>query len=223
MPIPKLIHYLWIDESCTGIPADIENNLQSWRDTHPDFIQKVWSMDMLEVLLENFHGMNILKCVKECRFPAMQSDIIRLALVYEYGGYWNDLKNYALSPCLHRYQNNNELLLVEHQPLPQRPDPVDYLCNSFFAAPERNKFILDVLKEIYKNVNNKKEGSVFSISGGDIFMKLLRRSMNNSTPYNYTLIKHKDFWGLSVKRTTASYNIGNTHWSIRQKTESLYI
>ena len=226
MVIPKLIHHLWIDEKSKGIPKDIDVNLASWRITHPDYTQKVWSLEELSGLLEDFYGLNVLECVNACRFPAMQSDIVRLALVYEYGGFWNDLKNMALNPCLSSYQEKGKLILVEHPPLASRPDPVDYLCNGFFAAPKGNQFIIDVLSFICRSVNSRKEGGVFGISGGAVFMRLLQRDKereSNHKVYSYELIRHKDFWGECVKRTSASYNEGNNHWSIKQKVHSLYL
>lgn len=223
MSIPKIIHQLWISPNGKPPPADIIKNTQSWEHTHPDFIRVTWSLSRLENLLKNFHGLNVLGYIHQCAFPAMQSDVIRLALIYEYGGFWSDLKNLSLKPFLHELINEESPILSEHWPVTKPPVFKPHLSNSFLGAPNNNKFIWNCLEIVCQNIEEREVEGVYSITGGGAMMKCLSRKLLADPNYQYHLLAQENLWNNNIKRSGGSYNDGNKHWSIREKSESCFV
>lgn len=69
----------------------------------------------------------------------------------------------------------------------------------------------------------RRKGGVYGITGAGVMMRTLENHNNNNTPLDYCLIKHTKLRDVNIKREGGSYNDGNQHWSIRQKSESLYV
>jgi len=222
MSIPKIIHQFWISSSGNIIPDDVKANIETWHNTHPDFISITWTLPRLSKLLENFHGLNVLECIQACRFPAMQSDLIRLAMVYEHGGFWSDLKNYAIDAFLCDLLEYDIPVLAEHWPIEKCPYMEPHLLNSFFGAPKYNEFIWLCLKQACENITTRKKLGVFGLTGAGVMMNVLKQMEHSGNACNYHLLEHSVLWGKHLKREGGSYNDGNQHWSIRQKTESLF-
>ncbi len=220
MPIPKIIHQLWISLNNAEIPEDVKKNIQSWEDTHPEYIRMMWSLPSLSPLLEDFYGLNLLKSINECRFPAMQSDIIRLALVYEYGGFWSDLKNYILKPFVNELIVHDKIILAEHWPAEPPAKYSPRLLNSFLGAPKKNKYIWMWLENATKNIEQRKKRGVVGLTGAGVMMRVISKLNNSSVKCDYHLIKSGDLWNVAIKRSGGSYNDNNQHWSVRQKIES---
>ena len=201
--IPKVIHQYWTDPTGKNLalPSDMQVNVDSWKKYHPDYEQIIWSNDGIEKLLIDFHGLNVFNCIQSSKFPAMQSDIVRLALVYEFGGIWSDLKNIVLESFLDNIVLNETVVVVEHPPSAERPDPTNYLCNAFLAAPAKDPIIFECLKNACENINKRAPMDVFSITGPALLMRIIHR-LNGK--YEYIVLRHSDTWGKLMKRTSAS-------------------
>ena len=221
MAIPKVIHQFWTSETIEYIPEDIQINIKSWSDTHPDFMLITWSIHSLTSLLKDFHGMNLLESINACRFPAMQSDIIRLAVLYEYGGFWSDLKNFALQPFINNLLVHNKLILTEHWPTDTHSPFTPHLVNSFIGAPEKNVYILKWLHNAHKNIKRRVKKGVVGLTGTGIIMKIMQEEQLNS--FEHHLIKSTEIWNVLIKRKGGSYNNNEQHWSARQKLESPFL
>lgn len=220
--IPYRLHQLWISSDGSAIPPDIAANVAQWPELHPGLDHRVWSVEELEPDLGNLFGLPVLEAVRLCRFPAMQSDLLRLALVFLHGGFWSDLKNRPLERFLDAL-TKDELVLVEHPPMPDRPEPTDYLCNALIGAESRHPFIFDLLEEGVLGVLERREGGVVGITGLAMMMRMLRRKQKNGVAPTYKKIDFRTCWGRNMRRTRASYQSAETHWSVRQKKESLYV
>ncbi len=82
--IPRRVHLFWSDprQGQAPLPDDVAHNVHAWRRTFPDFEVTVWMRDELRELLVDFHGSPASDALRICRFPNVQSDIARLALLY---------------------------------------------------------------------------------------------------------------------------------------------
>ena len=237
MTIPKIIHQLWIPSKDTErLPSDIQENIDTIKRTHPEYSIKLWNLVELE---KNFSkngnhtpgsttvemlNLNLMEALCACRFPAMISDIVRLAVIYEYGGFWNDLKNYYLDSFLDKLTAIEKPIFVEHPPMENDPDPKDRFCNAFIGAKSKDKFIYLCLEEAIRRVQNRMDkGGVYGTTGGSLIMHILRKNTSTEGCLPIHPLRHKEFWNVRIRRTAASYNKGDQHWSILQKTESLYL
>lgn len=221
--IPAIVHQFWTPPvgAAPDLPEDIAKNVAAWRRLHPEYGHRLWSFDGVAPRLEDIDGVCALDAVRRCRFPAMQSDIVRLALVYLDGGVWSDLKNLPLRPFLDEVCTD-PLVLCEHPPTHQVPDRDEYLTNNFFAAEPRHPFVRACLEQAVQNVNSGlTDGGVVAITGLAMMMRVRHRLQKAGQMPRYRFLPKEDVWGRTMKRTSASYNAVG-HWSQRQKTEPLY-
>jgi mannosyltransferase OCH1-like enzyme len=222
--IPRLVHQLWIDPSGSNrnLPQDVHFNVRRWQELHPAFMCMVWSLPDLEPMLKNVAGLNIWSSMRHLRFPAMQADVVRLALIFQYGGFWSDLKNCPLRPFLGYLIDKPSAIFVEHWPTSSQPSPAGYICNAFFGAERQNSFIFACLKQAHENIRPRPRMLVFEMTGGGLIQRI-RRRCGTDCRKGVRVLSHRDVWNVLMKRTAASYNVGNRHWSFRQKREPLYM
>lgn len=221
--IPLTVHQLWIspDSDDTGkIPADIQRNVAGWQQHHPTVNHKVWRIRELESLLSDVNGMDVLSAIRVCRFPTMQSNLVRLSLLITMGGFWSDLKNVVLKPFLESLQSE-ELILCEHQPMPNQ-QPAGYLTNSFLGARPQNAFLIDCLREGMAGVAARKTGSLSGVTGLVLMNRLMNERRKNGNVPPHRLLSRQEAWAENMRRVGASYQKDGKHWSVLQKTEPLY-
>ena len=229
--IPPNIHFLWISPTHDSqtIPDDVQSNIGTWREFHPDYHIRVWSLSDIREDLKLYHELPLLDLIECFRFEAMKSDIIRLFLIHKYGGFYNDLKNRAMRPFLNELSGTSKALITEHAPTIENYK--GRLMNSFLAGPPRHKFFLDCLRAVAINVDQRVEANVIDVTGASVFAAAIRsRSAEGNS--DVVVLESEVAWGLPynqgeswMKRTSASYNGRNLkeHWSRRQANESLYI
>ena len=105
MPIPRVIHQLWIGPK----PAPTKF-MESWREKHPDFEYNYWNEADLDKLystrsMQSSTGKNIsLQCIDKIRSIEEingKADIIRWEILYKYGGVFLD----ADSICIESFDD----------------------------------------------------------------------------------------------------------------------
>lgn len=80
MTIQKLLHFIWLG------PLTIPPYINTWRDNHKDWVIRIWGeKDIEELDLRNIHIYD----VAGKRYN-QKSDIIRLEILYKYGGVYMD-------------------------------------------------------------------------------------------------------------------------------------
>jgi mannosyltransferase OCH1-like enzyme len=149
--IPELIHFIWFPPSPNESepPEDVRGNILEWQRLHSGFQIKIWGYDDLESL-HVLKDIGIWNHLSSCRFEAMKSDIVRLAIAYEHGSFYNDLKNRPMLPFLGELVPLEEIVLVEVPPY--IPNFKDLISNSFFAGPPKHEFFLKCLKRIQHKI-----------------------------------------------------------------------
>jgi mannosyltransferase OCH1-like enzyme len=224
--IPYVVHQLWLEpeqsaEGAAGLPKDISGNVASWLKYHPGVEHHVWQLNDLRNLLTDIEGMNVLEAVSVCRFPTMQSNLIRLALLCKFGGFWSDLKNVVQKPFLADLVGE-DLVLTEHQPM-KDPPPAGYLTNSFFGASSKHPFVILCLTKALEGVANRETGSLSKVTGLVLMNHVMKRAHATNTVPPHRLFARDDAWRVCMRRVNASYQSGNRHWSVLQKNQSLYL
>jgi len=153
----------------------------------------------------------------------MQSDLIRLALLYTMGGVWADLKIAPLKPFLSELVDSEKPFLVEHFPTSFRMEPDNFLVNMVMGAPAGDPFILALLQEAVEGVEARREGGVYGLTGGHMILRVANRWPKEEWPDHFRILRYGDFWDVLVSRGELSYNRPNSHWSLRQEVEPLYV
>ena len=88
--IPRIIHQVWVGPN--PLPQEFVRYRESWRRHHPDWEMRLWTEENLPTDL-------VRKEVYErLRNPAERSDIIRLEVLYRFGGVYVDTDVECLRP-----------------------------------------------------------------------------------------------------------------------------
>jgi mannosyltransferase OCH1-like enzyme len=105
--IPKIIHQIWI-----GPKEPPTKLMDTWKEKHPDFEYIRWNeeefikRDMQLECQDKIDGMEQI-CGK--------ADIIRLELLYKYGGVFLDADSICIEPIDYLLYNNNNFLIYENE------------------------------------------------------------------------------------------------------------
>jgi mannosyltransferase OCH1-like enzyme len=221
--IPKLIHHVWIDlahqpSTIQTIPEDVRENLLSWSKTEINYRQKVWLIDEILEICQTESLPAVGEAIRSCRFPSMQADIARLLFLQIFGGFWVDLKLHLNHRFLDRIADY-DLVLTEHFPKEDLPDPSGHISNSFIGAAPGNPVIAKALKTAVENVTHRMPGSVYHVTGATNLMNAIKEIPERGA---YFLLRHQTAWGYLFTNRGGSYNRGNMHWSLREQHESHY-
>ncbi len=220
--IPAQIHQLWISPfeayPLLPVPADVEPQCALWRDMHEGFAYKCWKLsEVLEFCRSN--GLEDTgRAIRLCRLPAMQADLARLALLSVQGGFWVDLKLFPRVPFL-RELLNFDLILIEHFPKDDFPDPTDFLINSLIGCRPGSATIQRAMEIATQNVLEKKPGNVFHLTGPTVLQAAFHESIfqGKANENEIKLLRFRETWDRLFSIGSSSYNDGARHWTARQE------
>lgn len=82
MPIPRIFHQIWLGPD--ALPAEFARYRKTWRRHHRDWEMQLWTEDNLPADLRRP------EVAQRLRVPAERSDILRLELLWRYGGVYLD-------------------------------------------------------------------------------------------------------------------------------------
>ena len=112
--IPKIIHQIWL-----GPAKRPTTCLYSWKKKHPDWQHIIWTTHDFPALREEFPEIPIEGFARHNSYVSM-SDVLRLELLYHYGGWFIDADSYCLRPiddlCDHSF------VVVKHPPSPNNKE-----------------------------------------------------------------------------------------------------
>lgn len=145
--IEKIIHFIWIDfkdelNKNTIIPKKYIDNIESCRKLNPDFEIKIWNgydcyFFVKKYFPEYFDMYNNLK------YPIQKCDIVRLMIVYIYGGIYSDVDRICIKSynfLLDKYSKYN-VILGKHKNYPN-------IFNDPIICTKNNDFIYYCIKNI---------------------------------------------------------------------------
>lgn len=133
--IPKIIHQVWSKDSPIQPPIKL---MSSWRQKNPDYNYHLWSE-------ENVSGLYCQQQLDWTKRLCKRSDIIRLEMLYQYGGIYADCDFLCLKPF-------DDLLdspfFSGYQTVYKKGGGV--LCNALMGAEPHSPIIKAMLDEIKK-------------------------------------------------------------------------
>ena len=222
--IPRIIHQLWIPPAhLRAIPDDVLPQVRAWKDSHPDFEHRLWTVEEVAANLSAPRAARMMEAVRVSRFEAMKADIMRLYLLAEFGGFWSDLKVRPRRRWLDEYLDN-DLVLVEHFRFDQLPDPSGTLTNNLIGSRARNSFIEACIEKAHANIDARLSTSVWHVAGIKIYMDIYSDlCARNAPPPRSRILKSDYVWGEIVELGHGSYSSNHRHWSVREKIESIYL
>ena len=247
--IPRRVHLFWSDpQGQDGVPEDMARNAAVWQERFPDFEVRIWLRDELRDLLEDFHGLRVWDALRACRFESVQSDLARLALLYEHGGFYSDLRTIPLRPFLYELLEIEAAIITAHPPTIS--DHASRLSNAFLGSIPGHPLWRRVLSRGVRNIEARRQLSAVELAGigpleGAMAMSTLT-ALRSAGPWEgletttqgtrlrgtvgFIVVPSRIAWssgdgaGGWMRQTAASYiNRQTPHWSVRERSESPYL
>jgi len=131
--IPRLFHYIWVGGA--PLPKHLENNISTWLKFNPDYDIIRWDENNI-----NFSS-PVLRRVYRLGYWARVADIVRLQILYEYGGIYLDVDIKvikAFDPLL----SHGCFIGLERE---------SYISNAVIGAEPKHELIKTALTAIHQN------------------------------------------------------------------------
>ncbi len=87
--IPKIIHFIWIGDKV--LSDNKKKNIESYRSLNPLWEIKLWKNNNLPEIINKY-------TYKRVSSWAAKADILRLEILYKYGGLYTDIDSICLKP-----------------------------------------------------------------------------------------------------------------------------
>ena len=222
--IPQTIHQMFIPPHTggeNGMGDDVRAHGAEWDRRHPHYHRRVWSLAEFLSLCESIGRSDVAGAVRACRLPAMQTDIARLLILREFGGFWADLKLYPLASFLDSLRSPSILFAEHFQNEGWHPGMP---CSAFLASEAHHKFFDTALSAALRTVDDRSP-HVVTVGGPAAIEAAITEHFGDSFSERGYMIPHDMFWGVLVGSGSASYNGADNslHWSNRQGREPLYV
>jgi hypothetical protein len=137
--IPKIIWMYW-HQGIDNAPFLVKECIKSWKLQNPNYDIRVLDVNSIREYIE----VELPKHKKESMVLANYSDLLRMKLLYEYGGIWADATSYCMKPIdswISPYVKNGFFAFVHNKP--------QGLIASWFIISNKNCLIM---KETYEKL-----------------------------------------------------------------------
>ena len=224
--IPKIIHIIWIGGNFT-----YEKEINSWREQNPNWEVKLWT----EKSLPRFKNQRI---INKLEVNASKVDLMRLEILYKYGGIYTDADSVCLKPI-------DEL--IRGKAFFSATNNHGNICNSFMGARPKNPTIkkaIDDFPRYFKAITKDRVPFVHDLGtkyltpifqqDPDFYQIDKGKKMGTREyiaheseikPNTYVYQEHKNTWktqsgGRTIRKITFNYNI-MAHEKRRELAEQL--
>lgn len=175
--IPKILHHVWLG------PMQVpELWINSWKDLHPDWEDKVWTEEEIDFPLT---------CIRQfllSKTYAGKADILRYEILWRYGGIYLDADSLCLRPLDDELLSRNFLAVYENENV--RPGLV---ANGVIGCGPEHPFVREMIHGIVNMLPGEMNEYDYVATGPKLVTKTLVRHACNEIlpsflfyPYHYT-------------------------------------
>jgi len=145
--INKIIHFIWIDfndelNKNTVIPKKYKENIENCKRINIGFEIKIWNgFDCYNLIKKYFP--KYVDMYNKLKYPVERCDIIRLMIMYVYGGVYSDVDRICIRSfdvLLKKYKKYNVILGKDNKKFT--------ILNDFIMCSKNHPFILELIKNI---------------------------------------------------------------------------
>lgn len=166
--IPKILHFIWLG------PIPVPRSIQTWKNMHPNWKIMLWTEEKLK---EKYMVNRLIYDLPNKKYN-QKSDVVRLELLYRYGGVYIDADIVCLSPIDNLFKNKTEMLFVQEK--------LGLMSNSIIASTPKNRTILNLMQKIKKEFTDTK--AVWKSTGPGILTNFLTEKKIIKIPSSHTKI-----------------------------------
>ncbi|WP_168171523.1 capsular polysaccharide synthesis protein [Lacimicrobium sp. SS2-24] len=169
------IWFFW-DEGLQNAPDLIKISYDNWKTMNPDRHLILLTRDNIEQQI----GLNIESFFNPASAQlgmAGKTDLLRLYLLYHWGGVWVDATTFCLKPLSQWLTPQSKNLFFSFAQPPSSPDR--QLVSWFLAAPPKNPVVEQLLSEAYSYIFKEREQNIaigpITTADADNFPELVSR------------------------------------------------
>lgn len=169
--IPKIIHQIWVGSE---FPKKFKAWQQSWIEKHPDWEYRLWTDDDLKSLKQLYGTTHFAKA----RDYGEQANILRYAILHEYGGVYLDTDCACVRPLdelHHQYDFYTSMASIDCETV---------VNNAVIGAVPGHPILKACLDRI---VIDKKTDQLFLRAGAQYFTKIVRDAIEEAQGNNVVL------------------------------------
>ena len=188
--IPKIIHQLWIGPK----PAPT-NHMATWREKNPDFTYMFWNEDAIS---KNSHIFSCLHKVDEMEEWCGKADILRLEILYEYGGVYMDADSICIEPLDDVIMSTKCFAVWENEQIRQ-----GLVANGIMGFPPKHPLVKRAIDWIKQNpISIRKTNQRAWLTVGPM---LLTKMYNSSEAFKKEMTIFPSYYFLPIHATGLEY------------------
>ena len=161
--IPRKIFRSW---HIKALPTDIQAAVDLIAQENPDFEQFVYDNQECESFIETHFEKNVVDAYKQLIPQAYKVDLWRLCVLYIHGGIYLDISFQPVNGFRFMELINREYFSTEVKLHPYLTEPYKGVSNGFIVTYPKNPRILQCIKQLVQNVENRFYGKgIYDITG----------------------------------------------------------
>lgn len=141
MPIPEIVWQTYSSEK-KELPTYLKAISSTWEESGLEY-RYLSDKDAHEIILKDY-GQEIIDIINYANIPMVKADIIRAAIIYNYGGLYADIDTILKTPIKSWIDFDKDFFLIE------RPSDHSLIKNDLFAFSKKNTIMKSILEEIIK-------------------------------------------------------------------------
>ena len=176
--IPKIMHFVWLGKQ--QIPENLTKCMKTCCEHHPEWKKMVWTDKNMPAPFFFTDEYNI------DRNPARRSDLIRLQVLYNYGGVYLDTDIECIKPIDKLMEGHNFVMGTECGEPWKKDCNRTHINNAVIASTKRSILVeklINQVKENYKKIDissqDKPLDYVAHLSGPVLFNNMINEIKNN--------------------------------------------
>lgn len=149
----KIIHQIWFHGE---IPAKYQSWMNKWKELHPGWSYRLWSLENIPTLTNQFLYENAKDFVRKDCTKQFQADIVRYEILAEFGGFYCDCDTEPLKP-IDDYVLGYDLWGAEY---------MSYVGNTYLGCTAKHPAMIEIVNNLEDFVKmHRKPASVSTLSG----------------------------------------------------------
>lgn len=184
LKIPKMMHFVWLG---SPMPEHMRSNVAEWRRLNPDWLAHVWTEKNIPILRHSDLYRRAQDLVPKDAVYQLQSDIIRLELLYDFGGFYADTDTRPLRPLREALEGHEVFAAAEDR---------NWVGNTYLGSTPGHPIFADLIRGLDANVRRLKGKRPNHLSGPRYLTPVWRAHGGYVAPsaqwypYSYTHVKN---------------------------------
>lgn len=195
--IPRKIFRAWHTKV---LPTDLKKAVDLISEQNPDFEQIIYDNQECEAFIETHCDNNVLQAYKQLIPQAYKIDLWRLCVLYIHGGIYLDISFQPVNDFRFTELLNKEYFSTEVKLHPYVTEPYKGVSNGFIVTYPKNPRILQCIKQLVQNVENRFYGNgIYDITGAVLLGSLFSEEEKRGFTLKRNMVKPQNGYTLNGK------------------------